>query len=72
MNLSDVQDHICVICEHLKGSIPSLQSLSGLVPKPKEVMDAVLPHSFSGDQLSTVCQLLDSFCWVVDEKIHIQ
>ena len=49
MDLSDVQDHISVICEHLKGSVPSLQSLSGLVPKPGEVMDAVLPHSLSGD-----------------------
>ena len=62
MDLSDVQDHISVICEHLKGSVLSLQSLSGLVPKPREVMDAMLPFSLLGDQLSTLCQLLDSLC----------
>ena len=68
MDLSDVQDHNSVICEHLKGSVPPLQSLTGLVPMPGEAMDAMLPHSLSGYQLSTQSQLLDSICWVVDEK----
>ena len=66
------QDHLYVICQHVKGSVPSLQPLSGLVPKPKEILDSVLPHTLSGDQLSTLCQLLDSLCWIVDEKVHIQ
>ena len=71
MDLLDVQDHLSVICEHVKGSVPSLQQLSGLVPKPGEILDSVLPHTLSGDQLSTLCQLLDSLCWIVDEKVNI-
>ena len=60
MNLLDVQDHLPVICQHLKGSVPSLQPLSVLVPKPGEILDSVLPHYLLGDQLSNLCQLLDS------------
>ena len=45
IDLLYVQDHISVICEHVKGSVPSLQPLSRLVPKPGEILDSVLPHT---------------------------
>ena len=56
----------------MKRTVPSRHTLSGLVPGPGERIDPQLPHWMNGNQVSNLCQLLDSLSWILDEKNHVQ
>ena len=68
MDLFDIKYHVAQICDYMKRTIPSRCALAGLVPGPGERIDPMLPNWMNGNQVSNLCQLLDSLFWVLDEK----
>ena len=72
MDLFDIKHHVSQICDYMKRMVPSCCALAGLVAGPGERIDPLLPHWMNGYQVCNLCQLLDSFFWILDEKIHIQ
>ena len=72
MDLFDITYHVSYICDYVKRTVPFHHALAGLVPGPGERIDPLLPHWMNGDQVSALCQLLDSLFWVFEKKIHIQ
>ena len=72
MDLFDIRFQLAQLCWYLKRSVPALRPLARLVPGPGERIDPSKPRWLSGNQVSHLCQLLDSLSWVVDERVHIQ
>ena len=69
MDLFDIRFQLAQLCWYLKRSVPALKSLARLVPGPGERIDPSKPKWLSGNQVSHLCQLLESLSWVVDERV---
>ena len=60
MDLFDIRYQLAQLCWYLKNSVPALRSLARLVPGPGKRIDPTKPRWMSGQQVSNLCQLLDS------------
>ena len=72
MDLFNIRYQLAQCCEYLKGTVPALRPLARLVLGPGKRIDPMKPRWLNGQQVSNLCQLLDSLSWVVDERVHIQ
>ena len=72
MDLFDIRFQLAQLCWDLKRSVPALKSLARLVPGPGERIDLSKKRFLNANQVTHLCQLMDSFSWVVDERVHIQ
>ena len=72
MDLFDIRLHLAQLCWYLKRSVPALKSLARLVLGTGERIDPSKKRFLNANQVTHLCQLMDSFSWVVDERVHIQ
>ena len=58
--------------KYVKNQVPALCPLSGLFPRPGEMMDPHLGMSLPGDKVSNICFFLENLSWLVDERVSVQ
>merc|ERR1711895_7502 len=67
----DIRYQLHQLTWYVKNQVPALRPLSGLSPRPGEMIDPHLDMSLPGNTVSKVCFLLEHLSWLVDERVSV-
>ena len=70
IDLFDISHKFARLYHYVKSTVPALRPLARIVPGTGERIDPFRTHFMTGQQVSNLCQLLESFSWMLDEKVQ--